>query len=86
MLPAPIILLALANAAVAEVPVGTALRTIYAQQIIDPEPRSSAGGYEPGSDGWLADGAVIRYHTDKVKKPLTIRSTQTISGSGGSSR
>ena len=83
MLSAPILLLVFAAVVGSEVPLGTSLRTIYAQEIIDPDPSPGVAGRQPGSDGSQAAGAAQRYRTDKVKEPVSIRTTHSITGSGG---
>jgi hypothetical protein len=84
MLSAPILLLVFAAAVGSEVPLGTSLRTIYAQEIIDPDPAPGIAGRQPGSDGSQAAGAAERYRTDKVKKPVSVRTSKSITDSGGS--
>lgn len=58
---------------------GGSVRSNYAQQVINPEPRYE-GTMVEGGDGAKSAAAVERYRTDKVKKPATISTTQ---GSGG---
>ncbi|SCW85028.1 hypothetical protein SAMN02927924_03359 [Sphingobium faniae] len=62
---------------------GAAIRTNYAQQVINPDPHYDGQEME-GGDGARAAAAVERYRTDKVKQPRTIRTTSgSGSGSGG---
>jgi type IV pilus biogenesis protein CpaD/CtpE len=61
---------------------GGAVRSNYAQQVINPEPRYERTLVE-GGDGTKSAAAVERYRTDKVKKPESIRSTQRSSGGSG---
>jgi hypothetical protein len=58
------------------------VRSNYAQQVINPEPRYERTLVE-GGDGTKSAAAVERYRTDKVKKPESIRSTQRSSGGSG---
>lgn len=60
---------------------GGAVRSNYALQVINPDPHYDGATVE-GGEGARSAAAVERYRTDKVKKPATIRSTQ--SGNGGS--
>ena len=60
---------------------GGAVRSNYAQQVINPEPRYE-GVLVEGGEGARSAAAVERYRTDKVKKPATISTT---SGTGGGS-
>jgi type IV pilus biogenesis protein CpaD/CtpE len=61
---------------------GGAVRSNYAVQVINPEPRYE-GALAEGGDGARSAAAIERYRTDKVKKPESIRSTQRSSGSSG---
>ena len=61
---------------------GGAVRSNYAVQVINPEPRYE-GTLTEGGDGARSAAAIERYRTDKVKKPESIRSTQRSSGSSG---
>ncbi|GLV20826.1 hypothetical protein TomMM35A_06860 [Sphingobium sp. TomMM35A] len=60
---------------------GGAVRSNYAVQVINPEPRYE-GALAEGGDGARSAAAIERYRTDKVKKPATISTT---SGTGGGS-
>lgn len=60
---------------------GGAVRSNYALQVINPEPRYE-GTIVEGGEGTRSAAAVERYRTDRVKKPATI-STTSGSGSGG---
>lgn len=65
-----------------DVTLGNAVRTTMAAQVVDPDPQ-----YEdaiPTTDAAKAASAVDRYRTDKVKKPVNIRTTSGQSGSSGS--
>jgi len=61
---------------------GGAVRSNYAQQVINPEPRYE-GALVEGGEGKRRAAAVERYRTDKVKKPESIRSTQRSGGGSG---
>ncbi|ALR22491.1 hypothetical protein [Sphingobium baderi] len=61
---------------------GGAIRTNYAQQVINPAPLYEGQEME-GGDGARAAAAVERYRTDKVKQPRTIRTTSGSGGGGG---
>ena len=63
---------------------GGAVRSNYAQQVINPEPRYE-GALVEGGEGTRSAAAVKRYRTDAVKKPATISTTSGTSGSGGGS-
>lgn len=63
---------------------GGAVRSNYAQQVINPEPRYE-GALVEGGEGSRSAAAVKRYRTDAVKKPATISTTSGTSGSGGGS-
>ncbi|SNT12745.1 hypothetical protein [Sphingopyxis indica] len=63
-----------------DVTLGNAVRTTMAAQVVDPDPQ-----YDdpiPTTDGAKAGAAVERYRTDRVKKPVGIRTTSGQSGSG----
>jgi len=58
---------------------GNAVRQTMAAQVVNPDPQ-----YEnpiPTTEAAKAGAAVDRYRTDKVKKPDTIRTTDTETGS-----
>ena len=61
---------------------GGAVRSNYALQVINPDPQYE-GTLVEGGDGTKSAAAVERYRTDKVKKPASIRTTQSMSGGGG---
>jgi type IV pilus biogenesis protein CpaD/CtpE len=61
---------------------GEANRQTMAAQIIDPDPQYDT--LVPETSAEHAAQAIERYRTDKVKKPERIRSTESVSGSGGS--
>ena len=61
---------------------GGAVRSNYAQQVINPEPRYE-GALVEGGEGTRSAAAVKRYRTDAVKKPESIRSTQRSGGGSG---
>jgi type IV pilus biogenesis protein CpaD/CtpE len=64
---------------------GGAVRSNYAQQVINPEPRYE-GTLVEGGEGTRSAAAVERYRTNKVKEPKSIRTTSgTGGGSGGGS-
>jgi len=63
---------------------GGAVRSNYAQQVINPEPRYE-GVLDEGGEGTRSAAGVKRYRTDAVKKPATISTTSGTSGSGGGS-
>jgi len=57
---------------------GNAVRQTMAAQVVNPDPQ-----YEdtiPTTEGATAAKAVDRYRTDKVKRPDTIRTTDTQTG------
>lgn len=58
---------------------GNAVRQTMAAQVVNPDPE-----YEspvPTTDGAKGAEAIERYRTDRVKKPDTIRTTDTQTGS-----
>lgn len=61
---------------------GGAVRSNYTMQVIDPDPHYQGTPLE-GSEGTRSAAAVERYRTDKVKKPVSIRTTQSGSNGGG---
>jgi len=61
-----------------DAPLGKAVRTTMAAQVVNPEPVYDDA--IPTTDAAKAAAAVDRYRTDRVKKPDTIRTT---SGEGG---
>ncbi len=61
---------------------GGAVRSNYAMQVINPEPRYE-GTIVEGGDGSKSAAAMERYRTDKVKKPTRMSTTQGVSGGGG---
>ncbi|ANI78854.1 MULTISPECIES: hypothetical protein [Sphingobium] len=63
---------------------GGAVRSNYAQQVINPDPRYE-GTLVEGGEGTRSAAAVERYRTDKVKEPKSIRTTSGSGGSGGGS-
>lgn len=58
---------------------GNAVRQTMAAQVINPDPVYD--NPVPTTDGAKGAEAIERYRTDKVKKPDTIRTTDTQSGS-----
>lgn len=62
---------------------GEANRQTMAAQIIDPAPHYDYA--VPESSGAHAAAAIERYRTDKVKQPDKVRTTTSITGSGGGS-
>lgn len=67
-----------------DVTLGNAVRQTMAAQVVNPDPQ-----YEdpiPTTDAAQSTGAVKRYRTDKVKRPDTIRTTDTQAQGGGSPR
>ncbi|HJT40894.1 MAG TPA: hypothetical protein VJ762_11235 [Sphingobium sp.] len=58
---------------------GGAVRSNYALQVIDPDPRHE-GTIVEGGEGTRSAKAVERYRTDAVKKPATISTTSGSSG------
>ncbi len=62
-----------------DVGMGDSLKHNYALQIVDPDPLYDD---DATSDGEPAAGAVERYRTDKVKKPVSIKTTTGGSGAG----
>ncbi|HKY81063.1 MAG TPA: hypothetical protein VJM09_06280 [Sphingobium sp.] len=60
---------------------GGAVRSNYAVQVINPEPRYE-GTLVEGGDGTRSAAAVERYRTNKVKPPATISTTSGSSGGG----
>lgn len=63
---------------------GEAVKYDTAIQIINPEPVYAAGATQPGSNGEVAQKAVERYRTDKVR-PVQTQTTMGTSGSGSGS-
>lgn len=59
---------------------GNAVRTNYAAQIVDPEPEYSETMV---TDGNQSAGAQERYRNGSVKKPVGVKTTETISGGSG---
>lgn len=64
-----------------DVGMGDSLEQNYTLQIVDPDPVYDA---DATRDGEPAAGAVERYRTDKVKKPVSIKTTTGGSGGGSS--
>lgn len=64
---------------------GEAVKYDTAIQTINPEPVYAQGGAQPGANGEVAQKAVERYRTDKVKAPQSEQTTMGSSGSGGGS-
>ncbi len=60
---------------------GGSVRTVYAQQVINPEPQQQTDQIE-GSDGQRSAAAVDRYRKGSVKQPRSIRTTSGIGGGG----
>ncbi len=61
---------------------GASVHTVYAQQVIDPEPQARGDTVE-GEDGQRSAAAVDRYRKGTVKKPQSIRTTSGTGGGGG---
>lgn len=57
---------------------GNAVRSTMAAQVVDPDPEYDG---TQTTDGAKGAAAVKRYHTDAVKQPDTIRTTDTQTGS-----
>lgn len=62
---------------------GDAVRANHAAQIVDPEPQYAEA---MTADGSQTASAQERYRTDKVKKPVGVKTTTGGSGSGGGGR
>lgn len=58
---------------------GNAVRQTMAAQVVNPDPQYDSA--IPTTEAAKAGAAVDRYRTDKVKKPDTIRTTDTETGS-----
>lgn len=61
---------------------GEANRQTMMAQVIDPDPQYEY--LDPATSAEHAGQAVDRYRKDKVKKPERVRSTESVSGGGGS--
>lgn len=59
---------------------GNAVRSNYAAQIVDPEPEHSETMV---ADGNQSASAQERYRNGAVKKPVGVKTTETISGGSG---
>ena len=68
-----------------DVTFGGAVKHNVAMQTIDPEPRYRGVEIEGGA-GTHAASAMERYRKGTVKEPQSIKTTSSISGSGGGSR
>jgi len=66
-----------------DVTLGGAMKHDVAMQTIDPQPRYSGTEMEGGS-GPHAAAAMDRYRKGTVKEPETMKTTEGVSGSGGS--
>lgn len=64
-----------------DITLGNSVRQTMAAQVVDPDPQYEGAG--PSTDAAKAAAAVKRYRTDTVKKPDTISTTKSQSGSGG---
>lgn len=60
---------------------GDAVRANYAAQIVDPDPTHAE---IMAANGNQTAGAQERYRTGSVKKPVGVKTTETMSGGSGS--
>jgi type IV pilus biogenesis protein CpaD/CtpE len=66
-----------------DINMGASAKHNYALQVVNPEPVYA--NPIPATDGAQAAGSQDRYRTDKVKKPVSAKTTQGGSGGGGNS-
>lgn len=63
---------------------GDAIRTDYALQVVNPEPRpvSAETAVREGGSGDLAGAASERYRKGTVRQPQSVQTTKSIGGAG----